>query len=142
MAAENENFGREASLANVLGRAEAADFGHAQIEDDQVGLELASLGDGLEAVPSFAADFEVSMIGDEIADAATSHFVIIGDQDARAAIASRRSGDSLGWRMHERLVFVGHSVRQSARHGGRLSSCGNGDAGNELGARRGGAKLE
>ena len=138
MTAEDENFGSEASLANVLGRGEAADFGHAQVEDDQVGMELASLGDGFEAVTSFAADFEVGVIGDEIADAATSHFVIIGDQDARAAIGSGRSGDLLSRRMHERLIFV----RQSARHSGRLSSGGNGDAGDELGARRGGAKLE
>lgn len=107
MIGEDENFGGEASLANVLGGGEAADFGHAQIEDDQVGLELAGFGDSLEAIPSFAADFEVSVIGDEVADAAASDFVIIGDENARAAIERGRGSDLPGGSVHEGLVVDG-----------------------------------
>ena len=90
-------------VVDASGGGDAVEFGHADVHDDDLGLEFFGEGDGFEAVFGFADDFEVGFGVEEEADAAADDGVVIGEEDVSDA-----AGGAVGARFcHDLLYLVG-----------------------------------
>ncbi len=76
---ENEDLRAGKASADDAGGFQTIQVWHADVHDDEVGMKLVSLFDGVLAIHGFAADFAVLLGSQQGADAATDHFVIVGD---------------------------------------------------------------
>jgi hypothetical protein len=86
----HEDDRRHVLGADLLDDAEAVEAGHLDVEEDEVGRELADCRDGLGAVCGFADDFDVRSALESNADTTSSERLVIDDERSD----HRRSGRS------------------------------------------------
>lgn len=85
---EDQDAGANFHL-NQLGEDFKAIFaGHADIEDDEVGIEGLSFGDGVESVASLADDLPLGMAAQDEEDAVAYDIVVIDNEDTVTQFAS------------------------------------------------------
>ena len=80
--AEDNDFGLGRNAADLRSSFEPAHHGHADIENDEVGMEILDLLDAFPAVFGFATDFQAGLAGEQCADTGADQFVIINNQHA------------------------------------------------------------
>ena len=65
-----------------LQHLEAVEFGHLDIEEEQVGGKIGHGFDGFEAVGAFGGDFDFRMRGEQFAEEAAGQFLVVHDYGA------------------------------------------------------------
>jgi hypothetical protein len=77
---ENEDFGFGERFVNAASRLDTVQQGHANIEDENIGLEFGGFFDGFAAVGCFRADFPPFVRFEQRAEAGADDGVVIRDK--------------------------------------------------------------
>src|SRR5579864_9320559 len=83
MQRKNQNLGSRRRLANPPGRFHPVQIGHADVQDNNIGLQLLSLSDCFTAGLSFAADFPSRMSLQQVFYSTPHQVVIVGNEYAQ-----------------------------------------------------------
>lgn len=87
---ENDDFGVGREAPDLARGFESIHYGHADVEDDKVGLQVEDFLHGLLAVLSFAADVPAVDAIEQRLHAATNHFMVVYEQNLRSHLAPFR----------------------------------------------------
>ena len=79
---EHDDAGRQRIEIDFLEHGQAVFIRHAQIEQQNIGLEFAQHADAFVAVGSFADDGDIFFAVEKLAEAVTENNVVVGHQDA------------------------------------------------------------
>src|SRR5919201_363811 len=82
---DNQNLDCWIDGKNFAACIKTADVGHADIQQDQVGLALARFLNDIVAVDGFAADFQIRTVRDQVAQAAADPLVVIGKKNSKGS---------------------------------------------------------
>lgn len=77
-----------AEFTYLLGGLKPGAVGHAEVENDKVGVHLAHLSNSFIAVGSFGTRFEIAARLQDLAKAFAYRFVIVGYEDSHRSILS------------------------------------------------------
>ena len=80
-----EDHRRQAFGWNAPKNCKAINFGHLNIEKDQVGRQQSNQPDGFLAIASFAANFKVVMCSEQVANTTASDRLVVNDHHADAS---------------------------------------------------------
>jgi hypothetical protein len=88
MLREDEYLDAWKTAANRPGRFQAIQVGHAYIHNDQVGMKLVGLLDGILPIHGFATNLTSLLRSEERTYAPADHFMIIGNQNSHSGLPS------------------------------------------------------
>ena len=105
---EHEDLGGGHEVADLTGRLDAVDLGHADVHEHDVGGQLLGLGHGLLAVLGLGDDLDAVLGAEHDVEAAAEQRLVVGDEDAddlgrsgrprRLLVAQEISLTSVSWR--------------------------------------------
>ena len=91
--------------AGELEHLEAGQLGHVDVEEDEVGRQLADRLRGVEAVLRLAGNGDVGMVGEVLAHQEAGEFLVVGDEGAqRGHAADSRPGATMRLLMRQSPV--------------------------------------
>lgn len=80
---EEDDFDAGERVLDQTRGLEAADDGHGDVHEDEIGLVLFGEADGISAVGGFADDLDVSMGLKDFADRPSDDVAVVNDQDTK-----------------------------------------------------------
>lgn len=83
MLGEEDDFDMWERVLDEARGFEAANDGHGDIHEDEVGLVLFGVADGVSAVRSFADDFDIGVGLKNFADRPSDDIAVVDDQDTK-----------------------------------------------------------
>src|SRR5450755_4513294 len=86
MLAHDQNLGSRDLFAKKTRHIESAQAGHAYVYKNKIGPEFHTLLNCLRPVFCFAADFPVGLLRQDIRDAASDPFVVVGDENSHTVL--------------------------------------------------------
>ena len=89
---EDEDPRRVVGREDPPGRLEPVELGHADVHQDDGGIEAGGLLDRLEPVARLGDDLDVLFAGEQHAEAGADHRLVVGDEDADRHARSPPSG--------------------------------------------------
>ncbi len=83
---EHDHFDALVELGDGLERGEAVQVGHAEVEQEHVGVEFLNAVEDFAAVVGLAYDVEILLQAEQLAEAIPDDGVVIGDQNSDSGL--------------------------------------------------------